>query len=108
MSLQSVSGLSNEIETVVDADRNIWLRWAHVGTFLSIKHIDTSMERLDRREMPTSNDIKPKRHDIKVARRGYQSNFPCDSTGMKHLVRGLVQRATKQNKSILACVVLIL
>ena len=106
--MQSVSGLSNEIETTVDADRNIWLRWTHVGKFLRIKHIDTSMERVDRREIPTSNDIKPKRHDIKVARRGYQSNFPCDSTGMKHLVRGLVQRATKQSKSILACVVLIL
>ena len=31
MSLQSVSDLSNEIETIGDVNENIWFKQAHVG-----------------------------------------------------------------------------
>ena len=33
MSLQSVNDLSNQIETIVDADKNLWLKQAHVRKF---------------------------------------------------------------------------
>ena len=58
MSLQLVSDLSNEIETIVDVDGNPWFKRAHVGKFLGLKQIYTSVEGLDKCEMPTRNDIK--------------------------------------------------
>ena len=38
-SLQLVSDLSNEIETIVDVDQNIWFKLANVGKYLDIKDI---------------------------------------------------------------------
>ena len=58
MSLQSVSDLSNEIETIVDVDGNLWFKQTHVGKFLGLKHIDTSVEGLDKCEMFTRNAIR--------------------------------------------------
>ena len=39
MPLQLVSDLSNEIETMVDVDGNLWFNRAHVGKYLDIKDI---------------------------------------------------------------------
>ena len=39
MSLQLVSDLSNEIETIVGVDGNLWFKRAHVGKYLDIKDI---------------------------------------------------------------------
>ena len=39
MSLQSVSDLSNEIETIVDADENLWFKRSHVEKYLGIRNI---------------------------------------------------------------------
>ena len=39
MSLQSVSDLSNEIETIVYVDENIWFKQAHVGEYLGIRNV---------------------------------------------------------------------
>ena len=39
MSLQSFSDLSNEIETIVDVDENLWFRRAHAGKYLRIRKI---------------------------------------------------------------------
>ena len=58
MSLQSVSDFPSEVETIVDVDGNPWFKRAHVGKFLGFKHIDTSVEGLDKREIPTRHDIK--------------------------------------------------
>ena len=38
-SLQSVSDLSNEIETIADADGNLWFKRAHVGKYLEIRNV---------------------------------------------------------------------
>ena len=54
-----------------------WFKWAHVGKFLDLKHIDTSVEDLDKCEMLARNNIKatshgtggwsgPKDHQIKM------------------------------------------
>ena len=39
MSLQLVSDLSNETETIVGVDGNLWFKRAHVGKYLDIKDI---------------------------------------------------------------------
>ena len=39
MPLQSVSDLSNKIETIVDADENIWFKRAHTGKCLGVEDI---------------------------------------------------------------------
>ena len=59
MSFQLVSNLSNEIETIVDENGNPWFKRAHVGRFLEIKHIDTSVEGLDKHEMCARKDFDP-------------------------------------------------
>ena len=39
MSLQLVSDLSNEIETIADVHRNLWFKRVHVGKYLGIRDI---------------------------------------------------------------------
>ena len=56
----------NNIEVLVDSEEQKWFKWAHVGKVLGLKHIDTSVEGLDKCEMPTRNDIKTIRHDTGV------------------------------------------
>ena len=56
----------NNIEVLVDSEEQKWFKWAHVGKVLGLKHIDTSVEDLDKCEMPTRNDIKTIRHDMGV------------------------------------------
>ena len=53
MSLQSVSDLSNEIETIVDVDENLWVKRAHVGKFLGIVNIYRSMAKLTDEDQKT-------------------------------------------------------
>ena len=79
MSLQSVSDLSNEIETIVDSDENLWFKRSHVGKYLGIKdikhnfknfpshytHLRSSIHALNEYEMSTRNAIKPGRKDQK-------------------------------------------
>ena len=33
----------NNIEVLVDSKEQNWFKWAHVGNFLGLKHIDTSV-----------------------------------------------------------------
>ena len=56
----------NNIQVLVDSEEQKWFKWAHVGKVLGLKHIDTSVEGLDKCEMPTRNDIKTIRHDTGV------------------------------------------
>ena len=56
----------NNIEVLVDSEEQKWFKWAHVGKVLGLKHIDTSVEDLDKCEMSTRNDIKTIRHDMGV------------------------------------------
>ena len=49
--------LSN-IEVLVDSKEQNWSKRAHVGKFLGLKHIDTSVRGLGKCKMPTRNDIK--------------------------------------------------
>ena len=65
MFLQSVSDLSNEIETIVDVDGNLWFKQTHVENFLGLKHSGTSVEGLDKCEMSTRNAIRSGRKDQK-------------------------------------------
>ena len=79
MSLQSVSDLSNEIETIVDADKNLWFKRAHAGKCLGMKDIKhnfrdfpsqytgprSSICLLNEPEVTTRNAIKPRRKDQK-------------------------------------------
>ena len=46
MSLQLVSDLLNKIETIVDVDRNLWFKRAHVGKFLCLTKILVSVKGL--------------------------------------------------------------
>ena len=48
----------NDIEVIVDSEEQNWFKRAHVRKFLGLKHIDMSVEGLDKCEMPTRNDIK--------------------------------------------------
>ena len=73
MSLQLVSDLSNETETIVDVDGNLWFKRAHVGKYLDIKdikhnfkdflshytHCSFSTCSLKECEMSTRNAIRP-------------------------------------------------
>ena len=53
---------ANPIEMPVDSEEQNWFKWAHVGKFLGLKHIDTPVEDLDKCEMLTRNDIKATPH----------------------------------------------
>ena len=90
MSLQLVSDLSNETETIVGVDGNLWFKRAHVGKYLDIKDIKHNFKdflshytrcspstcSLNECEMSTSNAIRsgPKdqknKCDIFLLRRG--------------------------------------
>ena len=59
MSLQLVSNLSNEIETIADVVENLWFKQTRMGNFLSLKLIDMSVEGLDKREIRVRNDFDP-------------------------------------------------
>ena len=48
----------NTIEVLVDSEEQNWFKRTHVGTFLGLKHIDTSVGGPDKCEMPTRNGIK--------------------------------------------------
>ena len=43
----------NNTEMIVDSEEQNWFKWAHVGKFLGLKLIDTSVGGLDKCEMPT-------------------------------------------------------
>ena len=43
----------NNTEMIVDSEEQNWFKWTHVGKFLGLKRIDTSVESLDKCEMPT-------------------------------------------------------
>ena len=51
-----------DIVVLVDSEEQNWFKWAHVGKFLGLKHIDTLVEGLDKCEMPARNDIKSNSH----------------------------------------------
>ena len=59
MSLQLVSNLSNEIETIADVVGNLWFKQTRMGKFLSLKHIDMSVEGLDKLEIRVRNGFDP-------------------------------------------------
>ena len=59
MSLWLVYNLSNEIETIVNADGNPWFKRAHVGYFLDLKNIRIPSEGLDKCEMRIRKDLIP-------------------------------------------------
>ena len=52
----------NNIEVIIDSEEQNWFKWANVGKLLGLKHIDTSVEGLDKCEMTTRNDIKTIHH----------------------------------------------
>ena len=67
MNVPNVSSKSEEFslkdtEVLVDSEEQNWFKLAHVGKFLGFQHIDTSVEGLDKREMPARNDIKAVPH----------------------------------------------
>ena len=51
--MQSVSDLSNEIETIVDVDENLLVKRVHVGKFLGIVNIHRSMAKLTDEDQKT-------------------------------------------------------
>ena len=52
----------NDIEVLVDSEEQNWFKRLHVGKFLGLKHIDTSVGGRDKCEMLTRNDIKATLH----------------------------------------------
>ena len=52
----------NDIEVVVDSEEQNLFKRTHFRKFLGLKHIDTSLEGLDKCEMPARNDIKTAHH----------------------------------------------
>ena len=69
-SLLNASNASNKseefslknIEVLVDNEEQNWFKQTHVGKFLGLKHIDTSVESPVKCEMPTRNGIKTTLH----------------------------------------------
>ena len=59
MSLQLVNNLSNEIETIVDVDRNSWFKRVHFEKFWGIEDFRTSLNGLDKCEMRIRKDFNP-------------------------------------------------
>ena len=59
MSLQLVNNLSNEIETIVDVDRNSWFKRVLVENFFGIEDIRTSLNGLDKCKMRIRKDFNP-------------------------------------------------
>ena len=51
-----------DIEVLVESEEQNWFKRAHVGKFLGLKHIDTSVGGLDKCEMLTRNNIKASLH----------------------------------------------
>ena len=52
----------NNIEVLVNSGDQNWFKWARIGKFLGLKHIDTSVGYLNKYEMPTRNDKKTTPH----------------------------------------------
>ena len=59
MSLQLVNDLSNEIEAIVDVDGNLWFKRTHVGKFLGLGDIRTSLNGLEKCEILTRRELIP-------------------------------------------------
>ena len=59
MSLQLVNNLSNEIETILDVDRNSWFKRVHVEKCWGIEDFRTSLNGLDKCEMRIRKDFNP-------------------------------------------------
>ena len=51
-----------DIEVLVESEEQNWFKRAHVGKFLGLKYIDTSVGGLDKCEMLTRNNIKASLH----------------------------------------------
>ena len=47
------------IEVLVDNEEQNWFKRAHVGKFLVLRHIDTSLEGLDKCEILTRQELIP-------------------------------------------------
>ena len=47
------------IEVLVDNEEQNWFKQAHVGKFLVLRHIDTSLEGLDKCEILTRQELIP-------------------------------------------------
>ena len=91
ISLHLVSNLSNEIETIVDIDRNLWFKRAHVRKYLGIKDIKHNYRdfpshysrlrsligALNECEMSTRNAIKPGCEDQQKTDIFYQGEVFC-------------------------------
>ena len=52
----------NDLAVVVDSEEQNWFKRARVGKFLGLKHIDTSVDGLDKCEMPARSDRKTAPH----------------------------------------------
>ena len=86
-----VSNLSNEIETVVDVDRNLWFKRAHVRKYLDVSNIRdnyrdfpshytrprSSIRVLNECEMSTRNAIKAGRKNQQRTDIFYQLEVFC-------------------------------
>ena len=59
MSLSLLNSFSKDIEVIIDDENKQWFKRAHVGKYLEIKHIDTSVEGIDKREMLARNQFEP-------------------------------------------------
>ena len=55
-----------DIKVFVDSEEQNWFKQAHVGKCLGLKHIDMSVEGLDKCEMPARNYIKAAPHGTGV------------------------------------------
>ena len=65
----------NDIEVLVDSEEQNCFKRAHVGKFLSLKHIDTPEGGLDKCEMATRNDIGSQKDKGKAIKKHILKDF---------------------------------
>ena len=87
MSLALFNNLAiGSIKVLVDCDNQPWFKCAHVGKFLDIKHIVTSLEGLDKREMCSRTEIELDLHSTGVRFKGQATDTFLSVYGVFHVI----------------------
>ena len=78
----------DQIEVIVDEGNKPWFKRAHVGKFLDIKHIDTSVGGLDSDEMSARIDLEFARSFRTGKFKGQPHDIFLSDYGVLHVIIG--------------------
>ena len=86
--MTALFNFEDQIEVIVDEGNKPWFKRAHVGKFLDIKHIDTSVGGLDSDEMSTRMDLEFARSKRSGKFKGQPHDIFLSDYGVLHVIIG--------------------